>query len=50
MSEAGSRFNERTISILSPLLLLGLWEICARMHLVDTRFFPAPSNIIRHLF
>ena len=41
--------NDRTISILSPLVLLGLWEVCARSHLIDTRFFPAPSNIIRHL-
>ena len=47
---ASSLLNDRTISILSPLLLLGLWEICARSHLIDTRFFPAPSNIIRHLF
>ncbi|MET0705923.1 MAG: ABC transporter permease, partial [Tardiphaga sp.] len=51
MSDTGtSRFSERTISILSPLVLLALWEICARTHLVDTRFFPAPSNIIKHLF
>jgi ABC-type nitrate/sulfonate/bicarbonate transport system permease component len=47
----GSPFwNDRTISILSPIVLLGLWEACARTHLIDTRFFPAPSNIIRHLF
>jgi ABC-type nitrate/sulfonate/bicarbonate transport system permease component len=46
---ANTYWNDRAISILSPLVLLGLWEICARSHLVDTRFFPAPSNIIRHL-
>lgn len=43
-------WNDRTISILSPLVLLALWEVCARTHLIDTRFFPAPSNIVTHLF
>jgi ABC-type nitrate/sulfonate/bicarbonate transport system permease component len=42
-------WNDRSISILSPLILLGLWEICARTHLIDVRFFPAPTNIIKHL-
>jgi NitT/TauT family transport system permease protein len=45
-----SLWNDRTISILSPIILLSLWEAFARTHLIDTRFFPAPSNIIRHLF
>ena len=45
-----SPWGDRTISILSPLVLLGLWEICARTGIVDVRFFPAPSNIIGHLF
>ncbi|WP_398480199.1 ABC transporter permease [Tardiphaga sp.] len=51
MSVAGSKpfMNDRVISILSPLILLGLWEICARTGLIDVRFFPAPSNVIRHL-
>ncbi len=47
---ASSFWNDRAISVLSPLVLLGLWEALARSHLIDTRFFPAPSNIIRHLF
>ena len=52
MSSARTRSlcRERAISILSPLVLLGLWEICARTGIVDVRFFPAPSNIIGHLF
>jgi len=51
MSVAGPKpfMNDRVISILSPLILLGLWEICARTGLIDVRFFPAPSNVIRHL-
>ncbi len=36
---------ERLLSVLSPLLLLGLWEMLARVAVIDTRFFPAPSSI-----
>jgi NitT/TauT family transport system permease protein len=36
---------ERLLSVLSPLLLLGLWEVLASVRVIDTRFFPAPSNI-----
>jgi ABC-type nitrate/sulfonate/bicarbonate transport system permease component len=36
---------ERLLSILSPLILLGLWELFAQVHVIDTRFFPAPSSI-----
>src|SRR5262245_17650437 len=49
----GLKFNtslaENAISVLSPILLLLLWEICARAGLVDTRFFPAPSSIVSAL-
>lgn len=34
------------LSIASPLGLLAAWEIAARFHLIDVRFFPAPSSII----
>src|SRR6478735_4815735 len=37
--------TERLLSILSPLLLLALWELFARVGTIDTRFFPAPSTI-----
>jgi ABC-type nitrate/sulfonate/bicarbonate transport system permease component len=36
-----SRFK----SVVSPLLLLALWEICARLGWIEVRFFPAPSTI-----
>jgi ABC-type nitrate/sulfonate/bicarbonate transport system permease component len=36
---------ERTLSILSPLLLLALWQLAAAAGRVDTRFFPAPSAV-----
>jgi ABC-type nitrate/sulfonate/bicarbonate transport system permease component len=37
--------SERILSVLSPLLLLCAWEIAARLHVIDARFFPAPSSI-----
>ena len=36
---------ERALSLISPLLLLALWELCARLKIIDVRFFPAPSSI-----
>ena len=36
---------ERCISVLSPLLLLAIWEFGARIGWIDIRFFPAPSAI-----
>lgn len=37
--------RDRLISLLSPLALLAIWELCARAGLIDTRFFPAPSAL-----
>ena len=51
VSPAGGRLRlqgaalERGLSVLSPLILLGLWELFAQLHVIDTRFFPAPSSI-----
>lgn len=36
---------ERLMSIGSPLFLLLLWELAADFHMIDVRFFPAPSKI-----
>lgn len=36
---------ERLLNFASPVVLLLVWEICARMGWIDTRFFPAPSRI-----
>jgi len=38
--------RERLLSILSPLLLLAVWELSVRAGLVDRRFIPAPSIIV----
>jgi NitT/TauT family transport system permease protein len=37
--------GERLLSLLSPLLLLAIWEVAARTGAIDARFFPAPSSI-----
>jgi NitT/TauT family transport system permease protein len=37
--------SERLIGLLSPALLLLLWEVLADARLIDQRFFPAPSHI-----
>ena len=37
--------KDRIITILSPILLLLLWEITVRLGLLDDRFFPAPTSI-----
>ena len=42
--------TERLMNIVSPLALIGLWEICARLGLIDVRFFPAPSKIFVVMF
>lgn len=37
--------NDRLMSVIAPLGVFVLWELAARLHLIDTRFFPAPSSI-----
>ena len=38
-----------TLSILSPLSLLVIWEICARFSLIDTRLLSSPTQIFHSL-
>jgi ABC-type nitrate/sulfonate/bicarbonate transport system permease component len=40
------RDRDRILSIASPIGLLLVWEFAARVHFIDTRFFPAPSAIL----
>src|SRR3954465_2903892 len=39
------RTRDRLIGLLSPVFLLLLWEVLARVGWIDQRFFPAPSSI-----
>ncbi len=40
------RARERILGIASPIVLLVVWELAARLSLIDTRFFPAPSSVL----
>jgi ABC-type nitrate/sulfonate/bicarbonate transport system permease component len=40
------RTRERILGVASPIALLVVWEIAARLNIIDTRFFPAPSSVI----
>jgi ABC-type nitrate/sulfonate/bicarbonate transport system permease component len=44
------RRRDRLLGVASPLGLLLLWEVGARLGFVDTRFFPAPSSILATLW
>jgi ABC-type nitrate/sulfonate/bicarbonate transport system permease component len=48
-SKMSTRTRDRLLNVLSPLALLGIWELCARFGAIDTRFFPAPSSVISAL-
>jgi ABC-type nitrate/sulfonate/bicarbonate transport system permease component len=38
--------RDRLISLVSPFVLLVVWEAAARTGLIDTRFFPGPATIL----
>ncbi len=40
------RLVERVVGVGSPLVLLAVWEGCARLGWIDARFFPPPSHIV----
>jgi ABC-type nitrate/sulfonate/bicarbonate transport system permease component len=40
------RSRERILAIASPIALLLIWEVAARLNLIDTRFFPAPTRVL----
>jgi NitT/TauT family transport system permease protein len=42
--------GERLVSALSPIILLAAWELFARLGVIDTRFFPAPTSILAVLW
>ena len=44
-----ARARDRLLNVASPLALLLVWELCARFHFIDTRFFPAPSSVFATL-
>src|SRR5215469_4200514 len=38
--------SERWLRFTAPFIVLALWELIVRVHLLDQRFFPAPSMIV----
>ncbi len=40
---------ERLLNFASPMILILIWEACARLGFIDVRFFPAPSKIFTQL-
>lgn len=44
--QAGAK-TEAAVQVLSPIVLVLVWEIAARAGWIDQRFFPAPSAIVR---
>ena len=38
--------SERLMGVVAPIGAFALWELLADTHLIDTRFFPAPSSIV----
>jgi NitT/TauT family transport system permease protein len=38
--------RERWLRFAAPFIVLALWELIVRVHLLDQRFFPAPSMIV----
>jgi 1,4-dihydroxy-2-naphthoate octaprenyltransferase len=41
--------KDRSLQLISPILLLLIWEALARVGVIDTRFFPAPTEIFGRL-
>ena len=50
MNSVNNDAKRLLIYSISPALLFVVWEACARVGLLDARFFPAPSTIFYHLF
>ncbi len=46
---AGRSMVERLVSIASPIVLLLIWEVLVRARILDWRFFPAPSQVLKTL-
>jgi NitT/TauT family transport system permease protein len=41
--------SDLAMAIISPLIILAIWEALVRAHALDERFFPAPSSVLADL-
>ena len=46
----GQRGREHLLAVVTPLVLLALWELAVITGLVDGRFFPAPTSIFARTY
>lgn len=44
------RTRDLVLSIAAPIVLVLLWEVCARLLIIDPRFFPPPTTILLALY
>jgi NitT/TauT family transport system permease protein len=44
------RLRRGSLELISPLVVLVVWEILAKTDVIDTRFWPAPTDIIKQLW
>lgn len=44
--DVSRQHRERLTAVLSPVLVLVLWEAASRTGVLDTRFFPAPTAVV----
>ena len=42
--------KDRFLTLVSPIILLVVWELLVATGVLDARFFPAPSEIFQRLF
>jgi NitT/TauT family transport system permease protein len=45
-----ARGKDRILAFATPLALLTVWELLARIGVIDTRFFPPPTSILEQMF
>src|SRR5690606_2763583 len=48
--ENSLRTRDLVLSIAAPVVLVVLWELCARLLIIDPRFFPPPTKILAALW
>lgn len=44
------RVRDGALAVVTPLVLLAVWEVLVRLGVLDDRFFPAPSSILDQMF
>lgn len=47
--DVGRSVQDTAVSVVSAIALLVAWEVLVRVHLLDNRFFSAPSQVLRTL-